>query len=513
MHKLRFFSGIALLALSTTACGLAAGSPERDVMVPAEPTMIDFVDPAAVAGLSTRTLTDDYYAGSRYVHISYPEFQNAPALNRALRAEAERKWRDFRGRTEGRAAYTRPELNVDWQLAAASPQAIAVRLRTGEFQGAGWGYSTRTYWFDRRNGKVTESAGLLDGEHALRQLAQLVREQLKERGSQVEREEVAAGGDRFDSMAFNRSGDLVVEFDDCQIGPCSLGRLAVAIPADRVRLLLSEFGRRAQDDVREAARRAQDDVREVARRAQDSVREAARRAPIRQPETAPTESPRAVSNRAGTVDCAKAKCVALTFDDGPGPYTAKLLDILRKERARATFFVVGSNAAAQPELVKRMSAEGHLVGNHTWDHKDLSKQATSRITDSLRRTEDAVSTAIGQRPALARAPYGAVSQAVRDVATELGLALVDWDIDAKDLLADKAGDIADLAVRKAHPGAIILMHDIHRETVDAVPDILKRLRGKGYSFVTVPELYGSAGMQAGHLYRSGSELPGKRPLT
>ncbi|MEV4579483.1 polysaccharide deacetylase family protein [Nonomuraea jabiensis] len=502
MHKLRFFSGIALLALSATACGLAAASPGRDVVVPAEPTMIDFVDPAAVAGLSTRTLTDGHYDGSRYVHISYPEFQNAPALNRALRAEAERKWRDFGGRTKGRAAYSRPELNVDWQLAAASPQAIAVRLRTGEFQGAGWAYSTRTYWFDPRGGKVAESAGLLDGEHALRQLAQLVQERLKGRGSQVEREEVAAGGDRFDSMAFNRDGDLVVEFDDCQIGPCSLGRLAVAIPAERVRPLLSEFGRRAQDSVREAARQAQ-----------DSVGEAAEQAPIRRPGAAPTEKPQAVSNQAGTVDCAKAKCVALTFDDGPGPYTAKLLDILRKERARATFFVVGSNAAAQPSLLKRMSAEGHLVGNHTWDHKDLSKQATSRITDSLARTEEAVSAAIGQRPALARAPYGTASQAVRDVAAELGLALVGWDVDADDLFADKAGDITDLAVRKAHPGAIILMHDIHRETVDAVPDILKRLRGKGYSFVTVPELYGSAGMQAGHLYRSGSELPGKRPLT
>ncbi|MEU6788111.1 polysaccharide deacetylase family protein [Nonomuraea angiospora] len=502
MHKLRFFSGIALLALSATACGLAADSPERDVVVPAEPTLIDFVDPAAVAGLSTRTLTDGHYSGSRYVHISYPEFQNAPALNRALRAEAERKWRNFGGRTKGRAAYSRPELNVDWQLAAASPQAIAVRLRTGEFQGAGWAYSTRTYWFDRRSGKVAESAGLLDGEHALRQLAELAREQFKGRGSQVERDEVSAGGGRFDSMAFNRGGDLVVEFDDCQIGPCSLGRLAVAIPAERVRPLLSEFGRRAQDSVREAARSAQ-----------DSVREAAKRAPIRRPETTPQESPQAVSNQAGAVDCAKAKCVALTFDDGPGPYTAKLLDILRKDRARATFFVVGSNAAAQPDLIKRMSAEGHLVGNHTWDHKDLSKQATSRITDSLARTEYAVTGAIGQRPALARTPYGTASQAVRDVAAELGLALVDWDIDVKDLFADKAGDIADLAVRKAHPGAIILMHDIHRETVDAVPDILKRLRGKGYSFVTVPELYGSAGMQAGHLYRSGSELPGKRPLT
>jgi peptidoglycan/xylan/chitin deacetylase (PgdA/CDA1 family) len=231
------------------------------------------------------------------------------------------------------------------------------------------------------------------------------------------------------------------------------------------------------------------------------------------PDFAPAHSPDAVSNRAGSVDCAKVKCVALTFDDGPGPYTGRLLDLLKEGRARATFFTVGSNATAQPALLRRMSVEGHLVGNHTWAHRDLSKQGSSKITETIAKTGDAVSAIIGQTPKLVRPPYGAVSQQVGNVAREMGLALVTWDVDAKDQDGDKAKDIADRTVREAHPGAIILMHDIHRETVDAVPDILKRLRGKGYSLVTVPELYGSAGMQAGRLYRSGNELPGKQPLT
>ncbi|SEG73348.1 Peptidoglycan/xylan/chitin deacetylase, PgdA/CDA1 family [Nonomuraea solani] len=493
MHKSRFFAGIALLALSASGCGLAAAAPGRDVLVPAEPTLIDFVDPATVVGLSTRTLTEGDASGSRYVHINYPELAEAPALNKALRAQAERQLKDFRARTKGDdPVHPRPELNVDWQLAAASPQAVAVRLRTGETTGENWGNSTRTYWFDPREGKAFASTGLLSGEKAQERLAELVKDQLKERGSQVERDGLTAGGDAFDSMAFNRRGDLVVEFDDCQIGPCSLGRLAVAVPAAKTFPLLSEPGRRAQESVREAAKVA---------------------VPDDTPHIAPTTGPKATSNRSGSVNCATTKCVALTFDDGPGPHTGRLLDLLLEKEARATFFTVGSNAAAQPGLLRRMSAEGHLVGNHSWAHRDLSKQASSKITDSLQRTEEAVSAAIGQTPTLVRPPYGAVSQELRDVAREMGLSLVTWDIDTEDQHGGDASHIADRAVRSARPGAIILMHDIHRETVDAVPDILNRLRGKGYSFVTVPELYGSAGMQAGRLYRSGNELPGKQPLT
>ncbi|NUT10770.1 MAG: polysaccharide deacetylase family protein, partial [Nonomuraea sp.] len=209
----------------------------------------------------------------------------------------------------------------------------------------------------------------------------------------------------------------------------------------------------------------------------------------------------------------RTKCVALTFDDGPGPYTGRLLDLLADAKARATFFTVGTSAAAQPGLLRRMSAEGHLIGNHSWSHRDLSKQPTSRIADSFERTKDIVRAAIGQEPTLARPPYGAVDEDVRDVAREMGLALVGWDVNTRDQPGAKASEIAKRAVEKAHPGAIILLHDINRGSVDAVPDILKELRGKGYTFVTVPELYGSAGMRAGRLYESGSLQSRKQPLT
>ncbi|TDD55852.1 polysaccharide deacetylase family protein [Nonomuraea terrae] len=490
MHKARFFSGIALLALSASGCGLAAASPGKHVMVPAEPTMIDFVDPATVAGLSVGTLTEGDSPGNRYAHVNYPVIAAAPALNKALRVQAERQLANFNQRTEGRATYPRVELNVDWQLPTVSSQAIGVRLRTGEYVGADWGNSMRTFWFDPRTGETVGSTGLLAGERALEKLTAVVREQLDERGSQVEQESVTANDDVFDSMAFNRSGDLVVEFDDCQIGPCSLGRLAVAVPRDQAAPLLSDLGRRAQTAVREAAQRV---------------------TPYETPRMVPPADPDAVSSRAGSVDCSVAKCVALTFEDGPGMYTGRLLDVLDRQKARATFFVLGANAVAQPALLHRMSEEGHLVGGHSWSHRDLSKQTSSKIAESLRLNDAAVSAALGQTPRLLRPPYGSVSPALVSVATRMGLSLVTGDVDTKDESGGDPGDIADRAVRGAHPGAIILMHDIHRESVDAVPDILKRLRGKGYTFVTVPELYGVTGMQAGRLYRSGSELPVSNP--
>ncbi|MEU8244818.1 polysaccharide deacetylase family protein [Nonomuraea sp. NPDC048916] len=483
------------MAVSAAGCGLASASPERDVLVPAEPTMIDFVDPAEVAGLTTGTLAEN---GDRHVYISYPQLKDTPRLNEALREEAARLLRTFRAATGPSAGATsgssspprsaRHELNVDWQLTAASSQVVGVRLRTGRHLGADWTNSTRTLWYDRESRTAVGSTGLLSGEAALGELTGLVKDELKDRGPTVDWSRLSVKGDAFDSMAFNRAGELVVEFDDCQLGPCSLGRLAVAVPAKKAEPLLSETGRRARDSARERGRRPVEPAEAV---------------PPRRTEPAP--APDAASSMAGTVDCAKVKCVALTFADGPGPDTAKALDALREAGARATFFTVGSNAAADPGLLRRMRDEGHLVGNHGWSHRDLSKLPTSKISDSLARTADVLTTAIGQTPKLVRAPYGAVNADVLDVAREMGLALVGSDVDLLDRPGDSPEAIATRAVKGARNGAIILLRDTHRPTVEAIPDMLKRLRGKGYVFVTVPELYGPAGMVAGHLYPSGTD--------
>lgn len=459
---------------------MANASPEQvNVNVPAEPTMIDFVDPATVSGLSTVTMTEGE-GGNRFVHILYPRFESAPKLTELLHKEADRQLRAFKKATPADASAGHPELNVDWQLTAATDDVIGVRLRTGEFLGANWGNATRTFWY--HEGRAVDSTDLVAGKGALSRLAVLVKAQLeRERGSEIDHDELSDDAELFDSMAFNPDGDLIVEFDDCQVGPCSLGRVAVAVPEEQARPLLSAVGRDAQE--------AAQDAEPVA--------------PVSAAKVTDTRGPAAVSSRAGSVDCAVAKCVALTFDDGPGPDTGRLLDLLDKENARATFFTVGSNAAISADVIKRMSEEGHLVANHSWSHRDLAKLPSSKITDSLGRTQDALTAAAGQTPTLVRPPYGATDSEVQAVAKRLGLALVNWDVDTFDWRDRNAKVVADRAVGKARRGSIILMHDVQRTSVDAVPDILNRLRGKGYTFVTVPELYGSAGMQAGRLYTSG----------
>lgn len=195
--------------------------------------------------------------------------------------------------------------------------------------------------------------------------------------------------------------------------------------------------------------------------------------------------------------------MALTFDDGPGPDTPRLLDMLDEAGAKATFFTVGLNAAASPGVVRRMARDGHAVANHSWSHRDLAKLSSSRITDSLIRTQDTLTAVTGRPPTMARPPYGQISKDVQAVSHRLGLALVNWSVDTQDGRDRNAATVARRAVEGARPGAIILMHDIHRTTVDAVPAVLKELRRKGFALVTVPELYGNARMQAGRLYTSG----------
>ncbi|MFI6481538.1 polysaccharide deacetylase family protein [Nonomuraea sp. NPDC050663] len=463
MHKSRFFGGIALAASCLAGCGVATASPDQDAPVPADPTKISFVDPATVQGLTTRSLSEGE-SGGRYIHASYPTFADAPEFNRELEKEARRQVSEFQGETRGTSAPAKPEINMDWQLPVVSDAVIAVRLRTGVFYGANWGDSTKTLWFDRKERRLR---GLVQDDRGVRR-AVLAR--FTERGIKTFPNDIG-----FDSLTFNPDGDLVVEFDECEVADCSQGRVAVAVPREQARPLLTATGRQAQDAAAQ---------------------------PVRQsppPSAEPTETTAAT----GATDCSVAKCVALTFDDGPGPYTPELLDQLDRAGAKATFFTVGLNVAADPQVVRRMVREGHVVANHSWSHRDLSKLSSSRVADSLTRTQDTLAAATGRRPTLMRPPYGAIGKDVQTVSQRMGLALVNWSVDTQDWKYRDPTEVAQKAVGGARPGAIILMHDIHRSTVDAVPAILKALQGKGYALVTVPELYGSSEMRAGRLYTAG----------
>ncbi|MEU1391112.1 MULTISPECIES: polysaccharide deacetylase family protein [unclassified Nonomuraea] len=186
-------------------------------------------------------------------------------------------------------------------------------------------------------------------------------------------------------------------------------------------------------------------------------------------------------------DCRKVKCVALTFDDGPGPYTGTLLRHLAKYRAHATFFVVGRNVGAHPDVVRRTVEAGHELGNHTWSHPDLTRLSPAAIRSQLARTDQAVKSAAGVVPGLVRPPYGATD---RDVRRQAHRPLVLWSVDTLDWRYRDSARVARVSLKRVRPGSVILFHDIHPTTVKAVPRVLKGLSARGYRFVTVSELFG-----------------------
>lgn len=182
--------------------------------------------------------------------------------------------------------------------------------------------------------------------------------------------------------------------------------------------------------------------------------------------------------------------VALTFDDGPHPQlTPKLLDILRDNGVRATFFVVGRNVAAHPDIAHRIIAEGHEIANHSWSHPALTGLGTTGINREISSTSDAIQRATGRQPTLMRPPYGAVNDRVRqNIMRDNGLDVVLWSVDPLDWKRPGAEVVRQRLVAGATPGGILLAHDIHPGTVEAVPGVIRDLKAKGYGFATVSQL-------------------------
>jgi peptidoglycan/xylan/chitin deacetylase (PgdA/CDA1 family) len=200
------------------------------------------------------------------------------------------------------------------------------------------------------------------------------------------------------------------------------------------------------------------------------------------------------------VDCRVAKCVALTFDDGPGPYTTKLLGMLAARRARVTFFLIGGNIQGREGIVRQELAQGHAIGDHTWTHPDLSTLPQPAVRSQLTRTLKEITKVTGGPTRLMRPPYGATDKSVGKVARTLGMAQITWSVDTNDWRDRDSAIVAHRAITWAHRGDIILMHDIHPTTVNAVPKILRGLAKRGFTFVTVPELLAAHPLQPGTVY-------------
>lgn len=184
------------------------------------------------------------------------------------------------------------------------------------------------------------------------------------------------------------------------------------------------------------------------------------------------------------------KVVALTFDDGPhGKLTPQLLDILKRENVRATFYVLGRLVAANPQIVQRMAAEGHEVANHTWDHPRLPSLKPEKLDAQIRDTTEIIEKTTGQKVTNMRPTYGLYNERVKnELLNTHGLDVILWSVDPNDWKKPGAGVVARRLIEGAHPGAILLAHDIHPGTIAAMPQTIAGLKAKGYSFATVSEL-------------------------
>ncbi|MFK2826909.1 polysaccharide deacetylase family protein [Bacillus sp. B190/17] len=183
------------------------------------------------------------------------------------------------------------------------------------------------------------------------------------------------------------------------------------------------------------------------------------------------------------------KYIALTFDDGPNSTsTPQVLETLKAHNAVATFFMLGSQVEYYPVIAKQVLEAGHEIGSHTENHRDLSTLNESQIRQELGEASRKIEEAVGQKPTLLRPPYGAYNDKVLNAAKQDGTPIILWSVDSLDWKSRNAQAVNDAILRNIAPGAIVLMHDIHLSTAEALPALLTALQKEGYQFVTVSQL-------------------------
>lgn len=190
------------------------------------------------------------------------------------------------------------------------------------------------------------------------------------------------------------------------------------------------------------------------------------------------------------------KIVALTFDDGPDEdFTPQVLDILKKNNVKATFFVVGEKVGWNPEIVKREYEEGHEIGNHTFTHINVGKRVYGEIDKEITSTQEVIKKVVGIEPKVFRPPYRAISKSMCNIIKDKNMNIILWsNLDPRDWSNPGVGYIVNTIISKVQNGNIILLHDYNKvrssksQTIQALEIVIPKLKEQGYRFVTISEL-------------------------
>lgn len=420
-----------------------------------------------------------------YVEIPETEW---PEINKMIKTEVDELREHFRSVTRDSTPQFDGKFSerVSYNLVYRGDGVLTLALNTlFDTQGASPERHHRVLSFDLHDDARVGVANLYDGaidangdvvaDHAgLQEFVEKAREQLRSQydAAEVFPEDLTA--ESLDGFALGDDGrSLDIHFDDGTVSAYSAGKIELSIDPHELqhkpdsalatRVLGDGFGTGSTSSATEQAHTVQ-------------VQQAPRN----------PGAPR----------------VALTFDDGPAANTNRLLDTLAQYNAKATFFTIGSSVDASPTTVARTLNEGHAVGNHTYNHPDLTTLGADGVRNELQQGNQAIANATGgHTPTMLRPPYGATTPTVNNIAAEFGMANIIWSVDTRDWQDRDSALVCNRAVTNASDGAVILLHDLHATSVDAMPCILDSLSSQGYEFVTAEQLFG--GIQPGRNYYGG----------
>ena len=407
------------------------------------------------------------------VSIEYPITENEK-INRLISESIDKIDRDFQNTVLLATVFDKPMTEtIGYQVTHNTSEALSIVVNIKQDMNGAHPASMTQFWtFDKKSGEVV---GLADFTEQSDEAAEAIISAAKDNISQIIKQrqqpeidlnEIINKEALSNFIITNNGNSLAWPLGQASLLPSSYGELTITVPISSVSKYLQNPTARKLANIPKP--------------------------PEPKPEPAPAPAAPTPAPTTGN------KVIALTFDDGPGPYTAHLLDILDQYGAKATFFLIGSKVSGQASVVRSIQARGHQLGNHSWSHPELPKLSVDQIAGEIDRTNEAIRQATGVKPSILRPPYGAVNGVVLEQLRLRNMSSILWSVDTRDWADRNSQIVCSRAVAGARPGAVILMHDIHQTSVNAVPCILSSLKQQGYSFVTVQNLIGD--MTPGAVY-------------
>ena len=395
------------------------------------------------------------------VSIEYPITENEK-INRLISESIDKIDRDFQNTVLLATVFDKPMTEtISYQVTHNTSEALSIVVNIKQDMNGAHPASMTQFWtFDKKSGEVV---GLADFTEQSDEAAEAIISAAKDNISQtikqrqqpeIDLNEIINKEALSNFIITNNGNSLAWPLGQASLLPSSYGELTITVPISSVSKYLQNPTARKLANIPKPPE------------------------PKPEPAPAPAAPTPTVAN----------KTIALTFDDGPGPYTAHLLDILDQYGAKATFFLIGSKVSGQASVVRSIQARGHQLGNHSWSHPELPKLSVDQIAGEIDRTNEAIRQATGVKPSILRPPYGAVNGVVLEQLRLRNMSSILWSVDTRDWADRNSQIVCSRAVAGARPGAVILMHDIHQTSVNAVPCILSSLKQQGYSFVTIQRL-------------------------